>query len=377
MAAQQQKKGETKNQHYAPQFYQRNFSLEKKNIGTYVINSDKYIPLAPIKNQSSGDYFYSDNMKIEHALGAIEALAKNVVDKIINNPKGILTKDERYTLYSFTMMQEGRTLARVNLVQEHANTMMRSLMKKQIELMRNNGKADEVEGLTDEILDNISLNFKQPGMLALGTQAQLVNTCIDLQYKVLINKTSHSFITSDNPAAIYDQFMERMGNQTYALGSRGLQIYFPLTPKLALMFYDPKCYKLGDRKKDYVEITQNKDIYELNKLTVSNAENVIYYKPETISEYNLKHLVTQVKNFRRLSRVEAFPELKSPKGNPIIGAHNISVFCKLILSFVKELPKYKALHMCDYDPCIHQFREIAYIKDDIIKATSSIATPRQ
>lgn len=43
--------------------------------------------------------------------------------------------------------------------------------------------------------------------------------------------------------------MERMGNQIYALGSRGLQIYLPLTPTLGVMFYDSKCYKLGDRKK--------------------------------------------------------------------------------------------------------------------------------
>ena len=96
--AKQEKKGETKNQHYVPQFYQRYFSIDNKNIGAYVISCGKNILSAPIKTQSSGDYFYSENMEIEHALGGMEGLAKGVIDKIIANPKGHLTKEEQYTL---------------------------------------------------------------------------------------------------------------------------------------------------------------------------------------------------------------------------------------------------------------------------------------
>lgn len=367
--AKQEKKGETKNQHYVPQFYQRYFSIDNKNIGAYVISCGKNILSAPIKNQSSGDYFYSENMEIEHALGGMERLAKGVIDKIIANPKGHLTKEEQYTLYSFTMMQEGRTLAHVNLIQEHADTVLSNLMKKQIELLRNNGNAAEVEGITDEVLDRCSFNLKQPGMFALGTQAQLINTCIDLKYKVLINNTKIPFITSNNPAAIYDQFMERMGNQVYALGSRGLQIYLPLTPTLGVMFYDSKCYKLGDRKKTYVEISNDKDIKELNKLTASNAENIIYYKPKSITENELEQFANQNKKFKPTTRVESYPEIKTSNG-VIVGACNISMFCRLTLSFVKELPRYKSIRPQDYDPTQHKLREIAYFKDDIIKMSS-------
>lgn len=365
----QEKKGETKNQHYVPQFYQRYFSIDNKNIGAYVINCGKNILSAPIKSQSSGDYFYSENMEIEHALGGMEGLAKSVIDKIIANPKGRLTNEEQYTLYSFTMMQEGRTLAHVNLIQEHADTVLRNLMKKQIELLRNNGKASEVEGITDEVLDRCSFNLKQPGMFALGAQAQLINICVDLKHKVLINNTKIPFITSNNPAAIYDQFMERMGNQIYALGSRGLQIYLPLTPTLGVMFYDSKCYKLGDRKKTYVEISNDKDIKELNKLTASNAENIIYYKPKSVTEYELKQFAAQNKKFKPTIRVESYPEIKTSNG-VIVGACNISMFCKLALSFVKELPLYKSIRPQDYNPAQHRLREIAYLKDDIIKMSS-------
>lgn len=357
--AKSEKKGQTKNQHYVPQFYQRYFSIDSKTIGVYVINSDKNIFSAPIKNQSSGDYFYSENMKIEHALGKIEELSKRVIDKINSNPKGHLTQEEESILYTFTMLQNGRTLAQANLIQEYTNTTLRNLVKKQIELFRNNDKKSEVEEITDEMLDKCSFNLTEPGMFALGTQTQLIETCLDLEYKILINNAKIPFITSDNPVALYDQFMERMDNQIYALGSRGLQMYLPLTPTLGVMYYDPKCYKLGYRKKAYVEITQNKDICELNKLTAANAENILYYKQNSITEYKLREFATQGKKNKPSTRIEMLPELQSPQGT-IVGSHNVSMFCKLKLSFIKELPNYKAIQPQDFDPTQHRFRNIAY-----------------
>ena len=115
-------------------------------------------------------------------------------------------------------------------------------------------------GITDEIIQQLVVNFTQPGMFAVGTQAQLINTCIDLKCKFLINKTRIPFITSDNPAVIYNQFLERMKQESYALGSRGLQIYFPLTPKVAVIYYDSECYKIGCKKRNYVDITQPSDV---------------------------------------------------------------------------------------------------------------------
>lgn len=367
--AKSEKKGETKNQHYVPQFYQRYFSKDKKNIGTYIIEREKNIPSAPIKNQSSSDYFYSENMKIENALGKMEELSKNVIEKIILNPKVRLTPNDQYTLYVFTIIQKGRTLAQANFIQEHANVILRTFLKKYCQLLRENNIENDLKDITDAVLDKILFNFKQPGLFALGTQAQLVNTCIDLKCKILINNTDIPFITSNNPVALYDQFMERMGNLTYALGSQGLQIYLPLTPKIGVMYYDPKCYKLGYQKKTYVEIIQDSDIYELNKLTALNAENILYYEPDSITEHALKQLAIQSKNSKPSSRVGALPELKSSKG-VIVGAYDISMFCKLKLSFIKELPRYKAIQPQDFDPTKHQFREIAYIKDYLMKIAS-------
>lgn len=107
----------------------------------------------------------------------------------------------------------------------------------------------------------------------------------------------------------------------------------------------------------------------MNKLTASNAENIIYYKPKSITENELEQFANQNKKFKPTTRVESYPEIKTSNG-VIVGACNISMFCRLTLSFVKELPRYKSIRPQDYDPTQHKLREIAYFKDDIIKMSS-------
>lgn len=364
----EEKKAETKNQHYVPQFYQRFFSSDPnhKTIGAYAIKQRKYIPMAPIKNQSSGDYIYSDNQKIEDALGKMEDLAAEVLKKIISDPKAVLLKEDCYTVYAFTFMQIGRTLDRANFLQESTEVSLKTLIKKYAEAKRNSDDAAEVESLTDEVMDAISVNLPKPAMLSLGNHAMLVNTCIDLKMKVLINKTKVPFITSDNPACMYSMFLERVGDSTYALGSKGLMLYLPLTNNLALMFYDPMCYKLGDRKKSYVEITQKIDIENLNKLSACYANEMLYCLNGSIPPYDLEKLANMHDKFRPANRVNAISGIKHGNGE-IVGTITNSIFCKLALQFVKELPSSKAITAKNYNPLHDRLRPIAYIKDKLIR----------
>lgn len=182
------KKAETKNQHYVPQFYQRYFSIDGKNIGTYVVATEKNIFSAPIKHQASKEYFYSDNMNIEKALGGIEGIAKGIIDKVTTEDNIVLSKEEAYSLYCFTMMQVGRTPSQVKLISDAITAIIKTLIKKEVEIKRDSEKCSEVDGITDEIIQQLVVNFTQPGMFAVGTQAQLINTCIDLKCKFLITK---------------------------------------------------------------------------------------------------------------------------------------------------------------------------------------------
>ena len=366
----EEKKAVTKNQHYVPQFYQRFFSADpkQKTIGAYAIKQRKYIPTAPIKSQSSGDYFYSDNQDIEDALGKMEEIAANVIKQIIADPKVKLSKEDNYTLYAFTFMQIGRTLDRANFLQESANASAKTILKKIVEAKRNSPNAAEVELLTDDVLDAVNFNLGNAAMFSLGQHASMVNTCIDLKMKVLVNKTRAAFITSDNPACMYSRFIERVGDATYALGSKGLMFYMPINRDLALLYYDPTCYKVGDKKKTYVELTQPSDIFNLNKLSACYANEMLYCLNGSISTDEIEKLVKMRERFRPERRVETIEGIKY-EGGEIVGARTNSIYCKLSLTFMKELPTLKAITPQNYNHMRNGLRPIAYYKNDLtIKA---------
>lgn len=123
------------------------------------------------------------------------------------------------------------------------------LLKKYIEVERNSERADEIKMLTGEEIDSVVIGLSEPGLFTLGNHAQIINTCVDLKMKILINQTEFPFISSDNSACMYSMFMERVGESTYAFGSKGLMFYIPLSKDIAVMYYDSQCYKMGIRRK--------------------------------------------------------------------------------------------------------------------------------
>ena len=55
-------------------------------------------------------------------------------------------------------------------------------------------------------------------------------------------------MTSDNPVVLYNMFLERMGVDESGMGSRGAFIFMPLSPGLAIVLYDGKVYKIGNKR---------------------------------------------------------------------------------------------------------------------------------
>ena len=352
----QKKKAETKNQHYVPQFYLRYFSVDKKNVGAYILESGQNIPSAPIKGQASRDYFYSDNMEMEKILSSLESCAKKVLDKIIAAPTEPLSKEDKNTLFDFTVIQLGRTEVPASRVNQWYEERVRSLPEVFSKMSTDTG-GDQGESLKEKVLHLIGKPPSSPAQYSVDAHDQIRNVMRDLSVKILVNKTGKSFITSDNPVAKYNQFMERMRQEAYGLGARGLQIFFPLSPQIGLMYYDPKSYKLGYKKKEYVELDQDKDIDELNKLTSCNSGGLLYYRHGTIS---CQEFVALSKVWRKIipKPIEWVVGDLYP-GKSILGVRYPSMFCKLSLSFIKELPLYKALQPEDFDRQKHGLRSLA------------------
>lgn len=358
-----------KNQHYVPQFYQRRFSLDGKTIGSYVFRKERMVDQAPIKHQASQDYFYTKDTdqenNIEVSLGALEAMTQKVMEKVDANPRKALDKIDDSTLYVFTILQLGRTIAHANNIQNTAETVVKQLLKEVI-LHRQSNNEKDVKGLSEDEIDKYSLSFQSLGGFSLGIQAQMIPTCVDLEQKLLINNTGHAFVTSDNPAVQYNMFFERMGLDESGMGCRGVIIFMPLSPELAIVLYDGKVYKIGNKRQAYAEITNKRDVEELNKLTAVNAFRTILYNPKLTTVDELNRLANYHKKYAVENKVVGIKGVNTKTGDTLIGVHQIGIICGLQLSFVKYLPIFAAKTPQKFNPFPDRFREIAQYKDELI-----------
>lgn len=362
-----------KNQHYVPQFYQRRFSDDGKNIGVYVVDQLKAIPQAPIKSQASADYFYtSDTEKpenVEKAFSGIEGIANEIMQKLDANPRTPLSEEDSFSLYVFTILQLGRTLSPMEDTREMANMMLRKVIKAQVEISKtsDNPALADYKDISDDDIDSITLTDEAAKKLTLGSCLQMLPACIDLKCKALINETVTPFITSDNPVCLYNPFMEKMNYPLNGLGARGAFIYFPLSPKLALLIYDDTVYKVGNRKQSFAELHNPNDIQELNKLSIVNCNQVVYYQPSFTNTSALERLSSANKPIREQAPVQDISGVMEGSGNPVIGASTNPYWCHVKLEFLKYWGCYAYLTPDRFDQKIHRYREIAYHKDELIE----------
>ena len=361
-----------KNQHYVPKFYQRFFSVDGSTIGVFLPEQRKKIDAAPIKYQASEDYLYTKDTKnpdnAEAALGSLEGPAKLVIEKLLHNPPETLTKEEEYMLYVFVLLQLGRTLVPMEMLQQAADMMAQQVLKEDKKIHDKNGdkKYDEI---TDEIIDNIKLNIANLGALSVYTHLQLIPSCIDLmnEFKVLVNRTKVGFVTSDNPACLYNMFLEKVEHINMGMGCRGVMFYLPLNVDRAVLYYDSKVYKCGNRRQKVVQVISEQDVMELNKLTAVNSRMLFFFNPVRTNVFELERMAAQKARFVVKEKIKEISGVDVTSGNPIVGMHHMGISCKLKLSFLKYLPTYNAKTAKTFDPRTDLYREIAYYKDDLEK----------
>lgn len=115
-----------------------------------------------------------------------------------------------------------------------------------------------------------SINFQS--YYALFIHAKLFKmgaALIEKEYRIVFieNDTKLNFITSDQP--VINTFIEN--NEEKKLGDEEFELYYPLTPKLSMLFTLNKQYI----KKESLQ-AKEKDVKHYNKLLAGNALNFIY-----------------------------------------------------------------------------------------------------
>lgn len=270
--------GKRKNNHYIPKFYLRRFSLEEqgKSIGLYNLKNDIFIPSAPIKHQASKDYLYGEDGEIELYLSKLEdAIAKffwhwTEEKTLIPPPKN---SNAFKLLKRFILYQIHRIPKAGEEINDSSDRLFKTLVDK-FDL-----------GFKDKV-DNLKLVYEEPVLQALAYSIDKEHFLDFLDIKFLVNLSDLPFITSDSPVILYNQLMEKRGSYkgATALGAKGLQIFYPIHPRLMICLFDDQVYTYGE-KDNCISTELIEDAHALNRLQYLNCHNQIFFNHWIIKDY--------------------------------------------------------------------------------------------
>lgn len=328
-----------KNQHYIPKFYLRNFSFldNQKQIGIFNLKKQFYFQKAKLKTQGSKNFFYGNDGALEDKLSEAEGVLANGIRKTIKSqwlPKS--GSKEHVDLLVFVALTHLRNPVAIN---GHLNS---------LELMRKNLLEQHPDTDVDKLVPR--LTHEEAVEQSMANLEHVVENIVDLDYKLLINQTSNPFISSDFPVIKYNQFLEsrNWSHGKTGYGNMGLQIYIPINDTLAYYLYDSKIYKAGNKRNNYVSLTEKSDVDQLNMLQMLNCHETLYFN-ERVSEHYMQTLYSNSKQYHRANQetIGVHDLVKSDDKERsklmILGSTDVEI--KLQINGIKMLPSSKFIKL--------------------------------
>lgn len=278
---------DNKKHHYVPRFYLKKFSQNGKSISLFNLKSERKILHANLNNQCYKDYFYGKDQNVEYNLTKLETCAAEILNQIEQTGELPPRDSQDYKiLLQFTSIQRARTIHSADAMSEAFDKIMKSAMSMDMAMR---------EKPID--LSNVSIKLKNvaPNLVRFATEATLY--LIDLHCKIIKNCTDERFITSDNPVVFCNQFMDsQFQGSTTGYREKGLKILFPINPNFLIIFYDHEVYRLGNDRKSVIELTNAKDVFELNTVQLCSCHENIYFSDQNL---NCNALLKKAKPFLR------------------------------------------------------------------------------
>lgn len=262
-----------KMQHYVPRVYLQNFCTQEGD--NYIINcydkTDSHKFKTDIKNVAMEKFFYDTdkdvNQEVEKSLGDIEGSFNTVYQKLVENEDlTVLNEEERGVISSFVATQ----LIRTKEYREGYEFSIKSLKS----LLSNENMTEELRKQLEEVTSDEGIKENHISMLK-----EFPQTTIPLLNKkkwiLIINKTTMLYTTSDHPITLYNPEITSHG-----IESPGIQIFFPLNPRLCLAIVDPSLYAHHSNKIESTDIENSK---LMNYLQVARSNRFIFSSTDDFS----------------------------------------------------------------------------------------------
>jgi hypothetical protein len=315
-----------KNQHFVPRFYLKNFSNEG-TIGIYNLKSKSFYRRS-YRSICAKKYFYSKDPELEKFYSMLEGKYSEAISKLIKiQDMSKLSAEENSNLLSFITFQR----TRANKGKRNSEIELRSMeemLKYSMSLEIESGKSTISKERINDIKISWNVHRFQIGYEILFGPLLLS----DLESCIILNRTDHDFVISDEPVVSFNSCYGITGLQ-----SPGLQIFCPLSKEMMLLLYDPMYYHFFPGSK--IEVFNVVDIDSINKLQFFNSYNNIFFLND--NELNhIKNLHSQIEYLLENggNRIEAISHENIKEKSRLYSFSSPSINYDLNLSFMNIIP---------------------------------------
>lgn len=314
-------------QHYVPQFYLRNFSMDKTSIYCFdKVNVRSYSQ--SIKNVAQKKYFYElESLYLEDDFASLESEVSKYINIIVRNKKykALNNLKQRSKLALFMAAQLIRTLERRQLIELQVGALKNHFIE---------------TGVMDDILSSFFDNFLQDDSIK-ESHLKLIQEMLPLLVKsfffkkwvLLIDKTDVGFLTSDNPIVMYNAYnLEGLDNENN-------HVFFPLSPQVCICLLDPSNYKNFKVKAQYSDEEINLNILKADTYKITNEKEVDCINALQ-AKYSTRHIFSQSNDFDKIKKLIDVGEVLSGEDIVKLKSSTSHVAGNEYLFKIEEYPHY-------------------------------------
>ncbi|MFX1478636.1 MAG: DUF4238 domain-containing protein [Promethearchaeota archaeon] len=299
-----------KQQHYVPRFYLNKFGIKKKR-GYTVKCFDKITGKEYVENVSQvcmENYFYDKKAppKIEKLFSQKEEQHSKVYHKIVENESiRNLSDFEKNSVCEYIFMQNERTKSTRKKYSQIAKKVYKKLEKKKNLPKFEDLPSDIQEAFLESRGEMAQLNmifgvFKDDNG-DIQSPNEIIEYISELEWNLTKSDSSKEFYTSDHPVfvinPIYDEKGTIVGYGSSSYRAEGVEIYFPLSPKLCLILYDRE-------RSDYRRVKPERFV---------KKDELIWINTQLIAMAH-RTIFSRTNDFQFVKSVlDKFPELKDPE----------------------------------------------------------------
>ncbi len=276
-------------QHYVPKVYLKNFSIENKGkfyLKCFDKQTEEVFPVNIEKIAYDKEFYDSldENQITEKFLKDIETeFGKAISDLIVKKNLDNLDRDKLESIAKFVSIQMLRT-KETRLIFKQASEQFLEKFKEKL----SNKLRKEVEDSMKK--ENLRKTHRK---LILEDYETFEDIIKKMKWILIENKSKFPFWTSDNPVVKYNSFNHfPYGN--LGLTKLGIEIHFPLNPKLCLIICDPVSFSLEPNRKitnDYRHVIRERDLQvrDSTRFVFSRDENFNFAKTMLKKNPSLKN----------------------------------------------------------------------------------------